>query len=90
MLSFLPFLIRDRGFLTLAYDYNLQQIPFAAAVYEGIKQLPAGQWVWNLDLGSSLISGFGFYNLGSPFFKRLFHAAHIFAERGTAGTELVV
>ena len=68
MLSFLPFLIRDRGFLTLAYDYNLQQIPFAAAVYEGIKQLPAGQWVWNLDLGSSLISGFGFYNLGSPFF----------------------
>ncbi len=66
--AFLPWLIRDGGFLTLAYDYNYQQIPFAAAAYEGIKQLSSGEWVWNLDLGSSLITGFGFYNLGSPFF----------------------
>ncbi len=27
-----------------------------------------GQWCWSLDLGSSVISGFSFYNLGSPFF----------------------
>ena len=68
LLGFLPFLIRDQGFLTLTDDYNLQQIPFAAAAWEGMRQLFSGQWVWNLDLGSSLISGFGFYNLGSPFF----------------------
>ena len=66
--GFLPWLIRDQGFFTLAYDYNFQQIPFAAAAYEGIKQLSAGEWVWNLDLGSALMTGFGFYNLGSPFF----------------------
>lgn len=66
--GFLPWLIADRGFLTLAYDYNHQQIPFAAAAYEGIRQLASGEWIWNLDLGSSVITGFGFYNLGSPFF----------------------
>ena len=66
--GFLPWLILDRGFFTLAYDYNFQQIPFAAAAYEGIRHLSSGGWVWNLDLGSSLITGFGFYNLGSPFF----------------------
>lgn len=68
LVSFLPYLIRDRGFFTLAYDYNLQQIPFAAAAYEGVKQIFSGEWIWNLDQGSSLITGFGFYNLGSPFF----------------------
>ncbi|MBQ3705651.1 MAG: YfhO family protein [Clostridia bacterium] len=68
LLSLLPFLIRDRGFFTLAYDYNYQQIPFAAAAHEGIRNLFSGEWIWNLDLGSSLITGFGFYNLGSPFF----------------------
>ncbi len=68
LLSFLPFLIADQGFFTLAYDYNHQQIPFTAAAAEGIRGLFSGEWIWNLDLGSSLITGFGFYNLGSPFF----------------------
>lgn len=68
LLSFLPFLLADRGFLTLGNDYNTQQIPFAAAAWEGIRGIASGEWRWNLDLGSSLTTGFGFYNLGSPFF----------------------
>ncbi len=65
--SFLPYMILTKGFFTLAEDYNQQQIPFMAAMYEGLKALPEGEWVWNLDLGASLITGFGYYNLGSPF-----------------------
>ena len=68
LVSFIPFFIRDQGFFTLAYDYNHQQIPFAAAAWEGIRHLMEGEWIWNLDSGSSLITGLGFYNLGSPFF----------------------
>ena len=68
LMSFLPFLIGDQGFFTLAYDYNYQQIPFTNAAQEGIRNLFSGEWIWNLDLGSSFITGFGFYNLGSPFF----------------------
>ena len=65
--AFLPFMIATNGFFTLAEDYNQQQLPFLAAAAEGIRMLGSGEWVWNLDLGASLITGFGYYNLGSPF-----------------------
>ena len=65
--SFLPYIIITGGFFTLAEDYNQQQIPFLTAAVEGIKMLPQGEWLWNLDLGASLVTGFGYYNLGSPF-----------------------
>lgn len=65
--SFLPYIIQTGGFFTLSEDFNTQQIPFLTAAAEGIKALPGGEWVWNLDLGSSLITGLGYYNLGSPF-----------------------
>ena len=65
--AFLPYIIFTGGFFTLAEDYNQQQIPFLAAAVQGLKALPSGEWVWNLDLGSSLITGLGYYNLGSPF-----------------------
>ena len=67
LVSFLPYVIITGGFFTLAEDYNQQQIPFLTAAVEGIKALPQGEWIWNLDLGASLVTAFGYYNLGSPF-----------------------
>lgn len=26
------------------------------------------EWIWNIDLGSSFVNAFSFYNLGSPFY----------------------
>ena len=54
--AFLPFMIATNGFFTLAEDYNQQQLPFLAAAAEGIRMLGSGEWVWNLDLGASLIT----------------------------------
>lgn len=54
------------GVFTLFGDYNLQQIPFACVVNDTIKS--GSQWSWSTDLGTSLIGGYSFYNLGSPFF----------------------
>ena len=65
--AFLPYVIATKGFFTLAEDYNQQQLPFLAAAAGGLRELGLGEWVWNLDLGASLITGFGYYNLGSPF-----------------------
>lgn len=65
--AFLPYIIATEGFFTLAEDYNQQQLPFLAAAAEGLRELGSGEWTWNLDLGASLITGFGYYNLGSPF-----------------------
>ena len=67
LVGFLPYIIVTGGFFTLAEDYNQQQIPFLTAAVQGIRALPYGEWLWNLDLGSSLITGLGYYNLGSPF-----------------------
>lgn len=66
--SFIYFIIKNRGFLTVSNDFNVQQITFAAAVWSAVHSSDPGQWIWNLDLGSSLINGFSFYNLGSPFY----------------------
>ena len=68
MIVFGYFMIRSGGFFTISEDYNAQSIPFAAAEWTGIREGNGGTWCWNLDLGSSLITGFSFYNLGSPFF----------------------
>ena len=54
--------------MTVCDDFNAQQLTFSAAVWSAIHNGNPGQWVWNLDLGSSLITGFSFYNLGSPFY----------------------
>ncbi len=62
------YMIRGQGTLTITNDFNVQQIPFAAAVWNALRSGRAGEWCWNLDLGASLITGFAFYNLGSPFF----------------------
>ncbi len=61
-----PAIIRGGGTFTLREDFNSQQIPFAMAENRAIHA--GGTWVWNLDLGASLIRGFSYYHLGSPFY----------------------
>ncbi len=68
LLSFGLFLFRNGGFFTLVDDFNAQQIPFTYAVSQALDARPLGGWFWNIDLGTSLVGTFGFYNLGSPFF----------------------
>lgn len=68
IMSFLYFIIKGDGFLTIRDDFNVQQIPFTIATHNALLQGGLGGWCWNLDLGTSIIQGFSFYELGSPFF----------------------
>ena len=49
-------------------DFNAQQLTFAQAVWNAVHYGNGGEWTWNLDLGSSVLNGFAFYNIGSPFY----------------------
>lgn len=60
-------IIKNKGFFTVVDDFNEQQLPFATAVWNMIHSGNIGQWSWNIDLGSSFINTFSFYDLGSPF-----------------------
>ncbi len=62
------FIIKGHGIFTVVDDFNVQQITFATAAYKAIHEGKLSSWIWNLDLGSSVITGFSFYDLGSPFF----------------------
>lgn len=67
---FLPFAIIDKGFFTYAGDYNLQQIPFFKYVQGYLQNFimgNTGTWSLATDLGSSFVTSYSFYNLGSPF-----------------------
>lgn len=66
------FIVKSGGFFTVASDFNCQQLTFATAVQEVLSQTPTGEWYWGLDLGSSVINGFSFYNMGSLFFWIVF------------------
>ena len=61
------FIFKSRGFFTVVDDFNSQQLPFATAVWNMFHSGDAGEWSWNIDLGSSFITTFSFYDLGSPF-----------------------
>ncbi len=67
MIAVVPFFI-SRGMPFFYYgDYNVQQIPFYTVAHRAIRD---GNffYLWNMDLGGSLIGSFSFYLLGSPFF----------------------
>ncbi|WP_408071207.1 YfhO family protein [Butyrivibrio sp. JL13D10] len=67
MVAVLPLFI-TRGMPFFYYgDYNVQQIPFYTVAHRAIR---SGNlfYLWNVDLGGSLIGSFSFYLLGSPFF----------------------
>lgn len=64
---FLPFLIIDKGFFLYAGDFNSQQIPFYTYANQMVKN-GSLNWSWATDLGTSMVTGYSFYLLGSPFF----------------------
>lgn len=63
---FIPFLIIDKGMFIYVGDYIAQQIPFYKYV-QGFLQQGGGTWSWATDLGSSVVTAYSFYNIGSPF-----------------------
>lgn len=70
------FVIQDRGAFLMLADFNKQEIPFCMELSGFLHALPKGkigsvfcrQWDWGMDLGSSVLYSFGYYNLGSPFY----------------------
>lgn len=68
LVVFVPAIIQDRGFFLIVDDFNSQQMTFAQAVRCVLQTRPLGDWYWGIDLGTSLVNTFSFYNLGSPFF----------------------
>lgn len=67
LLAFGYYIGRDSGVFVLCDDFNTQQIPFHTALNGSLKEL-SGQWAWNKDLGTQLVGGYSYYNLGSIFF----------------------
>lgn len=61
-------MLQDGGALTIREDFDFQQLPFTMALHNQIARGGLAGWCWNLDLGTSAVQGFGFYELGSPFF----------------------
>jgi len=70
------FVIQDHGAFLMLADFNKQEIPFCMELSGFLHALPKGkigsvfcrQWDWGMDLGSSVLYSFGYYNLGSPFY----------------------
>lgn len=62
-----PYLIKDKGMYVYYGDYNIQIIPFYQTMVDAVRSGSFG-WNWYTDLGTSLIGGYGYYSLGSPFF----------------------
>lgn len=66
-LCIVPSMILDKGVYVYYGDYNIQIIPFYQIMHEAIRSGNFG-WNWYTDLGTSLVGGYGYYSLGSPFF----------------------
>ncbi len=67
-LSLLPFVIRGHGFFVLTNDFNDQQIPFTIGLHKNLLDGGINGFSWDVDLGTSTIQGYSFYELGGPFF----------------------
>ena len=68
LLTFLPFIVQGRGIFSVASDFNDQQIPFTICLHNNLLDGGLDGWAWNVDLGSSTLQSFTFYELGSVFF----------------------
>lgn len=68
MIVLLPMMIYNGGIFTYYGDYNSQEIPFYYHVNEQIRQNGLFGFDWGTDLGTSLFTGYSFYNTGSVFF----------------------
>ena len=67
LIMLLPSIIKNKGLLILSGDFQTQQVAFNVNVND---QIRSGNtlYTFNNDLGSSIIEGYSFYDLGSPFF----------------------
>lgn len=67
LIMLLPNIIKNKGLLLLSGDFQTQQIAFNINVNDEFK---SGNTLYTLnnDLGSSIIEGYSFYDIGSPFF----------------------
>lgn len=67
IVSFIPFLIIDKGMLSLGTDYDAIVLPLLKNAREAIWN---GEifWSWNFDLGTDFVGAYSFLALGSPFF----------------------
>ena len=67
-LSLLPFVIAGHGFFVLTNDFNDQQIPFTIGLHKDLLDGGFNGFSWSVDLGTSTIQAYSFYELGGPFF----------------------
>ena len=67
-LSLVVFIIQGNGFFIIRDDFNEQQIPFTIGLHKSLLDSGLNGFSWCLDLGTSTMQGYGFYELGSPFF----------------------
>ncbi|MBO5618348.1 MAG: YfhO family protein [Pseudobutyrivibrio sp.] len=67
-ICFLPFIIKGKGFFVLTNDFNDQQIPFTIGLHNALLDGGISGFSWDVDLGTSTIDAYSFYEFGSPFF----------------------
>ena len=67
VLSFLPYLIKDGGFYTLADDFLTQILPFGVDMVRTMRAAGPDAYAFKLDLGTPVIVGYTYYGLFSPF-----------------------
>ena len=67
-LSLLPFVVAGHGFFVLTNDFNDQQIPFTMGLHRDLLDGGFNGFSWSVDLGTSTIQAYSFYELGGPFF----------------------
>lgn len=67
LVCFIPSLIKNNGIFMYYGDFNSQQLMFYNHMQEMVKNGNLG-WDWGTDLGTSVVSTWSFYLLGSPFF----------------------
>lgn len=67
MVGFLPSLVVNKGIFLYYGDFNSQQQMFYYHAQDMVKSGNLG-WDWNTDLGTSFVTSYSFYLLGSPFF----------------------
>jgi hypothetical protein len=79
LLSLLLFIIQGDGFFIVRDDFNEQQIPFTIGLHQSILDSGLSGFSWCVDLGTSTLQAFSFYELGSPFFwLSMLFPAHLF------------
>ncbi|SHJ49367.1 YfhO family protein [Pseudobutyrivibrio xylanivorans] len=67
-LALLPLVIKGKGFFVLTNDFNDQQIPFTIGLHKDLLDGGFSGFSWDVDLGTSTIQAYSFYELGGPFF----------------------